>query len=135
MKDWLSLIARILVSSYLVASSIGLIIGYNGVKFYLTINKMKTPELVIIPAIVLTSLSSIFLLSGYKTKIAAGIFLLYLIAINSISPPDLKNPLAILSFCKNISMLGGIVYLMFLEPGRFSIDYFIKKRNRQKANE
>ena len=135
MKDWLSLIARILVSFYLIASSIALAVGYNGVKLYLTINRINAPETILLPAISLVCLSSFALLCGYKTKIAAGIFILYLICINAISPPDFMNPLALLSFSKNISMLGGIVYLMYLEPNRFSLDYLFEKRKLDKQTD
>jgi len=127
MKDWLALAARIMVSTYLVASSIALMVGYNGVKFYLLINKFTHPEPYAIGLCILVSIFSLFLLIGYKIKIASIFFLVYLLALNIFSPTDFNNPLAVLSFTKNISMVGGILYMMSSEPGKYSFETYMKR--------
>ena len=74
MKDWLALAARVMVSVYLAASAVALIVGYNGVKFYLLINKITHPEPYAIGACILVSVFGLFLLLGYKIKIASIFF-------------------------------------------------------------
>ena len=120
MTNILDLVARILISALFLLNGVFKISNYEG-----TIEWMEgfgIPELLIIPAIILEIVGPIFIILGYKAKIAAGLISLFCIATAVIFHNDFSDQMQLGSFLKNVALAGGFLFIFINGTKDFSLD-------------
>ena len=120
MTNILDLVARILISALFLLNGVFKISNYEG-----TIEWMEgfgIPGLLIIPAIILEIVGPIFIILGYKAKVAAGLLSLFCIATALIFHNDFSDQMQLGSFLKNIALAGGFLFIFINGTKDFSLD-------------
>ena len=123
MSNLLDLIARIFISGIFLFSGINKITNYEG-----TVQWMEgfgVPGLFLIPAIIIEIIFPLFIILGYRTKIASGFLILFCLMTAFIFHNDFSNQMQIIAFLKNIGLAGGLIFLIIHGPKDFVI---IKKK-------
>ncbi len=125
MTNILDLVARILISALFLLNGVFKISNYEG-----TVGWMEgfgIPGILIIPAIILEIVGPIFIILGYKAKIAAGLLSLFCIATAVIFHNDFSDQMQLGSFLKNIALAGGFVFIFINGTKDFSLDRKFEK--------
>ena len=123
MSNLLDLIARIFISGIFLFSGINKITNYEG-----TVQWMEgfgVPGLFLIPAIIIEIIFPLFIILGYRTKIASGFLILFCLMTAFIFHNDFSNQMQIIAFLKNLGLAGGLIFLIIHGPKDFVI---IKKK-------
>ena len=120
MTNVLDLAARILISALFLLNGVFKISNYDG-----TVDWMEgfgIPGILIIPAIILEIVGPIFIILGYKAKVAAGLLSLFCIATAVIFHNDFSDQMQLGSFLKNIALAGGFLFIFINGTKDFSLD-------------
>ena len=101
--------------------------GYGGTVNYFTKLQFPTPEVAAILAIVIELAGGILLIIGWKTRWVAWLLAIYVVIATFIAHrfwtfegAQVFNQTS--HFFKNISIVGGLIYVAALGPGRLSVD-------------
>ena len=121
------LVGRILVALIFVFSGFGKITGFEGTAGYITSKGLPLPELGVVVAIIVELGGGFMLVLGWKARwAAAAMFLFTAIAaiifhnLWAASGDEAQNQM--IHFMKNISMLGGLLYIVVHGSGPLSMD-------------
>ena len=120
MTNILDLVARILISALFLLNGVFKISNYDG-----TVGWMEgfgIPGILIIPAIILEIVGPIFIILGYKAKVAAGLLSLFCIATAVIFHNDFSDQMQLGSFLKNVALAGGFLFIFVNGTKDFSLD-------------
>ena len=120
MTNILDLFARVLISTLFLINGIFKITNYDG-----TVDWMEgygVPGILIIPAIMIEILGSIFIIVGYQTKITAAFLSLFCLLTAIIFHNEFSNQMQLTSFLKNIALAGGFLFLVINGSKKFSLD-------------
>lgn len=121
------LIGRILIAIIFVFSGIGKITGFDGTVLYIASKGLPLPQVAAVMAIIVELGGGLLLVFGYKARPAAAVMLIFTFVAAIIFhafwavPPDQKQNMMI-HFMKNISMMGGLLYVVVYGSGPHSLD-------------
>ncbi len=88
------------------------------------------PEILFFPSTLLEIILPIFIIIGFKTRLCASILVLFTISVTLIFHMDFNNQMQLITFLKNISIAGGLLIIVASENRYFSIDNFLKNKNK-----
>jgi len=121
------LAGRILIALIFVLSGFGKITGFEGTVGYIASKGLPLPQLGAIGAIIVELGAGILLILGWKTRWAAAALLVFtamaaLLFHNfwALPPDQAQNQM--IHFLKNISMMGGLLFVVIHGGGAFSVD-------------
>jgi putative oxidoreductase len=126
-QPWGLLIGRLLLAYIFVLSGWGKITGFAGTAKFMASKGMPFIEPLLVGAIIIELVGGLMLAVGWKARWAAwAIFGFTLIASLIFHaywavPPDQVYAQAI-QFNKNLAIMGGMLYVAFMGPGRLSLD-------------
>ena len=88
------------------------------------------PEFLFYPSLLFELIVPIFLIIGFKTRIAALAMCLFTLTVSVIFHSDFSNHMQIITFLKNLSISGGFLIIASYEAKKCTIDYYLKyKKN------
>ncbi len=127
MHNFGPLIGRILIALIFVWSGFGKITGFEGTVGYITSKGLPLPELAAIGAIIVELGGGILLILGWKTRwAAAALFVFTAMAAflfhNFWAMPPEQAQSQMIQFMKNISMMGGLLFVVTHGSGALSVD-------------
>jgi putative oxidoreductase len=67
------------------------------------------------------------LILGYFARFGAFLLLVFLIPTTLIFHSNFGDQIQMIMFMKNVSMFGGLLVLLAVGAGRFSLDYFFRR--------
>lgn len=121
------LIGRILIALIFVLSGFGKISGFEGAVAYIASKSLPLPQLAAIGAIIVELGGGILLIIGWKARWAAAAMLLFTAAAAflfhnfwAVPPEQAQNQM--IHFMKNISMMGGLLFVVIHGSGALSLD-------------
>jgi putative oxidoreductase len=122
-----ALIGRVLLGALFVWSGFGKIMGFAGTAGYIASKGLPFPTLLAVIAVAIEFGAGLALLVGWKTRWAAALLALFLVVITPIfhgfwSVPADQVMMQKINFFKNVSILGGMLFVFAMGPGRYSID-------------
>ena len=88
------------------------------------------PEILFFPSTLLEIILPIFIIIGFKTRLCASILVIFTISVTLIFHMDFNNQMQLITFLKNISIAGGLLIIVANENRHFSIDNFLKNKNK-----
>lgn len=121
------LAGRILIALIFILSGFGKIKGFEGTVGYITSKGLPLPQIAAVIAIIVELVGGILLVIGWKTRWAAAAILLFTAAAALLfhnfwaMPPDQAQG-QMIHFMKNISMMGGLLYVVVHGGGPLSLD-------------
>lgn len=120
------LVGRILIAFIFIFSGFGKITGFEGTVGYIGSKGLPLPQLAAIAAIIVELGGGILLVVGWKARWAAAAMLVFtgLAALLfhdfwAASPDQAQNQM--IHFMKNISMMGGLLYVVVHGSGPISV--------------
>ena len=120
MINILDLFGRILISTLFLVNGLYKINNYENTIIWM--ESFNLPGFFLVPAIVLEIVAPIFVIIGYKTKVAAASLSLFCFATAIIFHNDFSDQVQLTSFLKNIALSGGFIFLVVNGPKGFSLD-------------
>ncbi|MEO6352766.1 MAG: DoxX family protein [Burkholderiaceae bacterium] len=121
------LAARILIALIFVWSGFGKISGFEGTVGYIASKGLPLPQLAAIGAIIVELGGGILLILGWRARWAAAAMLVFTALAAFLfhnfwaMPPDqVQNQM--IHFMKNISMMGGLLFVVIHGSGALSLD-------------
>ena len=121
------LVGRILIALIFVHSGYGKLTGFEGSVGYIASKGLPLPQLAAVGAIIVELGGGLLLVAGWKARwAAAALFVFTAVAALLFhnywaAPPDqVQNQM--IHFMKNVSMLGGLLYVFVHGPGPLSVD-------------
>ena len=88
------------------------------------------PEVLFFPSTLLEIILPILIIIGFKTRLCASIMVIFTISVTLIFHMDFNNQMQLITFLKNISIAGGLLIIVANENRYFSIDNFLKNKNK-----
>jgi putative oxidoreductase len=126
LKSLMSFVGRILLVLIFLNSGIGKIGNFEGTAQYMAQYGMPFTSFFLFGAIIFELVGSITVILGYLTRLGALILIIFLIPTTVIFHTNFSDPIQMIMFMKNVSMLGGCFILLGMGPGRFSLDYLFR---------
>jgi putative oxidoreductase len=120
------LIGRFLIAFIFLFAGFGKVTGFDGTVGYIASKGMPLPQLAAIVAIVIELGGGIMLVVGWNARIAAAAMLVFtaltaLIFHNFWAVPADQAQNQMIHFMKNVSMMGGLLYVVIHGSGPLSI--------------
>jgi len=125
MRDtpYLTLIGRVLLGLIFLVSGINKIADPQGTQQYMTMMGMTwMTTLFYIGAVAVELAGALSLLLGYRARAGGGLLFLFLIPTTIIFHTHLGDPNQFIHFLKNLSIMGGLLYVARYGAGRYSMD-------------
>lgn len=121
------LAGRILIALIFVLSGFGKITGFEGTVGYIASKGLPLPQLATIGAIIIELGGGLMMILGWKARWAAAAMLVFtamaaLIFHNFWAVPPAEAQNQMIHFMKNISMMGGLLYVLVHGSGPVSLD-------------
>ena len=126
-RDGVALVGRILLAAMFVISGWGKLMGFGGTAGFIASQGLPFPQLLAAAAIGTEFGGRLLILLGWKTRWSALALAVFLVIITPIfhnfwsAAPDAQMG-QVIHFQKNVSILGGMLLLYVLGPGRYSVD-------------
>ena len=124
MISLIDLFARILISVIFLFSGINKILQYDDTALWM--GDFGIHEFLLIPVITIEILFSIFIICGYRVKLAAVTLALFCLATGFIFHLDFSNSVQTINLMKNLGLAGGLFFLAINGPKNFVL--FKKKK-------
>ena len=130
---YIPLAARICLCSIFIKAGIGKILGYSSTVEMMANKGLPIPDILLLFTIAFQLLGGLSLLLGYKVKVGSILLILFLIPATLVFHNPLADPNEINSFLKNISLIGGLLMVIYAGAGALSIDDFTQKVKRRQG--
>jgi putative oxidoreductase len=119
----LTLVARILLAALFLMSGLNKISDPQGTQQYMSAMGMTwLTALFYVGAIAVEIGGSLSLLLGYQAKIGAWMLALFMIPATLVFHTNFGDPNQMIHFLKNVSIMGGLLYVAIYGPGALSMD-------------
>lgn len=126
-QPWGLLAGRVLLAWMFLYSGFGKITNSAGAMKYMASKGMPLLEPLLVGAIIIEVIGGLMLVLGWKTRLAAwAIFGFVAIATpifhNFWALPPEQVALQTIIFSKNLAIMGGLLYVALMGPGKLSLD-------------
>lgn len=126
-QPWGLLLGRLLLAYIFVLNGYGKIAGFAGTAKYMASKGMPLIEPLLVGTIIIELVGGLMLAAGWKARWAAWAFFLWLIPVTLVfhaywSVPPEQVMAQTIQFQKNLAIMGGMLYVAFMGPGRLSLD-------------
>jgi putative oxidoreductase len=116
------LAGRLLLAYLFIDAGYGKIAGFAGTAKYMASKGMAMVEPLLVATIVIELVGGLMIAVGVKARWAAWVIFLFLIPVTVIFHPAWADPAQAIAFNKNLAIMGGMLYLALIGPGRLSLD-------------
>jgi putative oxidoreductase len=121
------LLGRILIAAMFIPAGVSKIGGFAGTVGYITSKGLPMPEVGAAIAIVVEIAAGLALLVGFKARYAALVLALFTLAAsvffhNFWAVPEAQKMVQQLMFMKNLSVVGGLLFIAAFGAGPLSLD-------------
>lgn len=128
---WLSLIGRILLAVLFLMSGLNKLADPSGTQQYMTAMGMTWLTFLFYVAAVIVELGgALSLLLGYRARVGAWVLALFMIPTTLIFHTQFGDPNQMIHFLKNLSILGGLLYVAAYGAGALSMDAGLDRAER-----
>ena len=110
MANLIDLIGRILISALFLISAYDKIFSIDGSMSWM--EGFGIPGFLLYPAIALEIILPLFIIIGYRARIAAGLLALFCLSTAFIFHLNFADPMQKISFLKNIGLAGGFLFIL-----------------------
>jgi putative oxidoreductase len=129
--EWLKgfgiLFGRILAVLIFLQSGMGKVENFQGTAQLMASHGIAPyTNFFLVGAIFCELVGSVTLILGYYARFGALVLLVFLIPTTLIFHTNFGDQIQMIMFWKNVSMFGGLLVLLAVGAGRFSLDYFFR---------
>jgi uncharacterized membrane protein YphA (DoxX/SURF4 family) len=129
-----TLLARLLLSLVFILSGVNHILNWGASVKYMEAAGMVLPQVFLPGAIVFLLVGGSAVLVGYHARLGALLLILFLVPTTLIFHDfwNLESPLEVqremISFLKNVGILGGLLMVLGFGSGGFGLDWLLRRR-------
>ena len=120
MTNVFDLIGRILISALFLISAYNKVFSIDGTMSWM--EGFGVPGFLLYAVIVIEIILPLFIIVGYKARIAAALLAIFCIATAFIFHLDFSDPMQKISFFKNIGLAGGFLFIVANGTKDWSVD-------------
>jgi putative oxidoreductase len=125
---YLSLIGRVLLGLIFLVSAVNKIVDPQGTQHYMALMGLTwMTTLLYLSAVAIELAGALSLLLGYRAQQGAWLLWLFMIPTTWIFHTQFSDPNQIIHFLKNLSMMGGLLYVAQFGAGPFSMDAGVER--------
>ena len=110
MSNLIDLVARFLISALFLISAYNKIFSIDGTMSWM--EGFGVPGMLLYPTIFLEIILPIFIIIGYKVKLAASLLSVFCIATAFIFHFDFNDQMQTVAFLKNLGLAGGFLFIV-----------------------
>ncbi len=122
------LVGRIFIGLIFLVAGVRKLMGFAGTVAYLAKLGFPAPEVMAVIAIIIEIGGSLLLIAGWRTRWAAWLLVLFVVVAafaahrfwEITDPGQFNNQMN--HFLKNLSLIGGLLYVATFGPGSASVD-------------
>ena len=133
MQRYLPLIGRILIALIFLLSAFGKITDFSGTQQYMASAGMPATGLLLVAAIAFELFGALSVLLGFRARWGAIALIVFLIPATLIFHTDFADQNQMIHFMKNLSIMGGLLFVVAHGSGAFSLDRRLGFPSRREA--
>lgn len=123
---WLPLLGRILIGHIFLLSGLNKIFHYSQTAAYMASKNVPMIEVLLVLSIVIEIGGSLMIIFGWRAKLAATVFFLWLIPVTFVmhnfwAVPGAEKMGQLINFQKNLAIMGAMLYIAVFGPGPYSL--------------
>lgn len=128
MAGWTTLLGRVALAAIFIIIGWGKIMGFAGTVGYIASVGLPMPEVLAVLAIIFEFGGGVLLLLGWQTRWAAKALAVFVIAATAAFHTNLADQMQMIMFLKNVSIVGGLLFVMAYGAGAYSLDEKMAKK-------
>ena len=121
-QRWVSFLGRVLLSLIFIISGIAKVMDPAGTIAYIESAHLPLPQVAYIVALIVELGLGLALLIGFKAQVAAAGIALFTFVTALMFHSNMADPLQVIMFLKNITIIGGLLVVIAFGPGGYSVD-------------
>lgn len=131
---WLTLVGRLLLALMFLISGLNKIADPQGTQQYMAAMGMTwATTLFYVTAIAVEVAGSLSLLLGYRARAGGWLLLLFMIPTTLMFHANVADPNQMIHLLKNLSIMGGLLYVAVYGAGGLSMDAGLERSERTGA--
>ena len=119
-------LGRIFVSSLFIVEAIRKFFSPDEGMMYMS--DYGVPEILFYPSLIFEFVVPLILIAGFKTRFFASLLFLFVLSVTVIFHTDFSNNMQMISFLKNLAIMGGLLIIISNKPQMCSIDYYLESK-------
>ncbi len=119
-------LGRIFISSLFIAEAIRKFFSPDEGMIYMS--DYGVPEILFYPSLIFEFVVPLILIAGFKTRFFASLLFLFVLSVTVIFHTDFSNNMQMISFLKNLAIMGGLLIIISNKPQMCSIDYYLESK-------
>ena len=120
MANLIDFLGRLLISALFLLSAYNKIFSIDGTMSWM--EGFGVPGFLLYAVIVIEIILPLFVIVGYKARIAAALLAIFCVATAFIFHLDFSNQIQLVSFLKNIGLAGGFLFIVVNGTRDWSVD-------------
>ena len=124
----LEVLGRIFISSLFIIEAIRKFFSPDEGMIYMS--DYGVPEILFYPSLIFEFVVPLILIAGFKTRFFASLLFLFVLSVTVIFHTDFSNNMQMISFLKNLAIMGGLLIIISNKPQMCSIDYYLESKKR-----
>jgi putative oxidoreductase len=121
-QRWVSFLGCVLLSLIFIISGISKVLDPAGTIAYIQSAHLPVPQVAYIVALVVELGLGIALLLGFKAQLAAAGIAIFTFVTALMFHSNMADPVQVIMFLKNITIIGGLLVVIAFGPGGYSVD-------------
>ena len=121
-------LGRIFISSLFIVEAIRKFFSPDEGMIYMS--DYGVPEILFYPSLIFEFVVPLILIAGFKTRFFASLLFLFVLSVTVIFHTDFGNNMQMISFLKNLAIMGGLLIIISNKPQMCSIDYYLGSKKR-----
>ena len=122
LQPWGLLLGRLLLAYVFIVAGYGKIAGFAKTAGFMASKGMPMVDVLLVATIAIELVGGLMLAVGFKARWAALAIFLFIIPATIIFHPVWADPSQAIQFNKNLAIMGGMLFVAFMGPGRLSLD-------------
>ena len=119
-------LCRIFISSLFIVEAVRKFFSPDEGMMYMS--DYGVPEILFYPSLVFEFVVPVILIAGFKTRFFASLLFLFVLSVTVIFHTDFSNNMQMISFLKNLAIMGGLLIIISNKPQMCSIDYYLESK-------
>ena len=119
-------LGRIFISSLFIVEAIRKFFSPDEGMMYMS--DYGVPEILFYPSLIFELVVPVILIAGFKTRFFASLLFLFVLSVTVIFHTDFSNNMQMISFLKNLAIMGGLLIIISNKPQMCSIDYYLESK-------
>ena len=119
-------LGRIFISSLFIIEAIRKFFSPDEGMMYMS--DYGVPEILFYPSLIFELVVPVILIAGFKTRFFASLLFLFVLSVTVIFHTDFSNNMQMISFLKNLAIMGGLLIIISNKPQMCSIDYYLESK-------